>query len=55
FVLCDALNYDRWHICNPACSLEKALELPIYKFLKDALVRKYGQVWYDELVQEVEG
>ncbi|WP_226388864.1 DUF3109 family protein [Penaeicola halotolerans] len=51
----DALNYDRWHICNPACSLGKALELPIYKFLKDALVRKYGQDWYDELVQEVEG
>lgn len=51
----DALNYDRWHICDPACQLGNSLQVPIYKFLKDALIRKYGEAWYEELVQEIEG
>ncbi len=50
----DALNYDRWHICSPACSLGSQFGVPIYKFLKDALIRKYGADWYDELVSEIE-
>lgn len=45
----EALNYDRWHICSPACDLGKELKVPVYKFLKEALVRKFGQDWYDEL------
>jgi len=28
--------------------------VPLYAFLKDALVRKYGQAWYDELLEEIE-
>lgn len=51
----DALNYDRWDICSPACSLGETLGVPVYKFLKDALVRKYGLEWYVKLVQEIEG
>lgn len=50
----DALNYDQWEICNPACSLGKELQVPVYKFLKDALIRKYGEQWYDELVMTIE-
>jgi len=50
----DALNYDRWHICSPACSLGKELSVPVYKFLKDPLIRKYGQDWYDRLVRLIE-
>jgi hypothetical protein len=50
----DALNYDRWDLCNPACSLGSQLGVPIYKFLKDALIRKYGESWYAELVREIE-
>jgi hypothetical protein len=50
----DALNYDRWNICNPACSLGRALGVPIYKFLKEPLIRKYGEAWYMELVEEIE-
>ena len=45
----DAVNYDRWHICNPACSLGEALKLPLYKFLKIPLIRKYGEKWYSKL------
>ena len=51
----DALNYDRWHICDPACQLGKSLQVPLYKFLKDALVRKYGEAWYADLLEEIEG
>jgi hypothetical protein len=51
----DALNYDRWDICSPACDFGAELKVPIYKFLKDALIRKYGEKWYAELVEEIEG
>ncbi|MEX2593127.1 MAG: DUF3109 family protein [Anditalea sp.] len=51
----EALNYDRWHICDAACVLGNKLGVPIYKFLKEALIRKYGESWYQELVQEIEG
>lgn len=51
----DALNYDRWDICSPACGLGKELNVPIYKFVKDALIRKYGEAWYEELVLDIEG
>jgi hypothetical protein len=50
----DAINYDRWNICNPACKLGKSLQVPVFKFLKDALVRKYGQKWYNELTLAAE-
>lgn len=44
-----ALNYHRWPICDPACALGKELQVPVYKFLKTALIRKYGEDWYAEL------
>lgn len=50
----EALNYDRWNICNPACSFGANLGVRIYQFLKEPLVRKYGEEWYGELVQEIE-
>ena len=50
----EALNYDRWHICNPACANGMDLGVPIYVFLKDALIRKYGIDWYNRLCAIVE-
>ena len=50
----EALNYNRWEICSPACSLGEKLGVPIYKFLKEPLIRKYGQSWYEELVEQIE-
>lgn len=50
----DALNYDRWEICSPACSHGEALKVPVYKFLKDPLIRKYGETWYEQLCKEIE-
>ena len=45
----DAVNYDQWHICDPACDLGKSLQVPLYKFLKIPLIRKYGMQWYKKL------
>ena len=45
----DALNYDRWDICSPACDLGAQLSVPVYQFLKEPLVRKYGEDWYKQL------
>lgn len=50
----DTLKYDRWDICSAACSKGEKEEIRIYEFVKSALVRKYGQDWYDELVAAVE-
>ncbi len=44
-----AINYHKWEICDDACSLGKELQVPIYKFLKHALIRKFGESWYKEL------
>lgn len=51
----EALNYHQWNICSPACSLGEQLGVPLYRFLKDALTRRYGQAWYAELVAQIEG
>ena len=45
----EALNYDRWDICNAACSFGEQLGVPVYKFLREPLIRKYGEGWYQEL------
>lgn len=44
-----AVNYSQWDICNAACSLGEELKIPVYKFTKDALIRKFGQEWYNEV------
>lgn len=49
-----AVNYDRWDICNDACTLGKELNVPVYKFVKEALIRKFGQAWYQELEKVAE-
>jgi hypothetical protein len=44
-----AVNYHKWPICNDACSLGRELKVPVYKFVKDALIRKFGEHWYAQL------
>lgn len=41
-----AVNYHKWHICDDACTLGKELQVPVYKFVKEALVRKFGEDWF---------
>jgi Protein of unknown function (DUF3109) len=50
----EALNYDRWSICKAACKLGDTLKVPVFKFLKESLTRKYGQEWYKELEMAAE-
>lgn len=49
-----AVNYHKWHICSDACSLGAELQVPVYKFVKEALVRKFGIEWYEELEKVAE-
>src|SRR5690606_19690125 len=46
----DALNYEpRKTLCKPACKLGKSLKVPVYRFLKVPLIRKYGEAFYETL------
>ena len=45
----DAVNYNKWTICAPARELGFKMGTPVYKFLKEPLIRKYGEDWYKEL------
>lgn len=42
-----AVNYHRWPICDGALSCGAGLDLSVLRFCKDALIRKFGQAWYD--------
>ena len=44
-----ALNYHKWEICSDACTLGRELKVPIYKFVKTPLIRKYGEEFYQTL------
>lgn len=45
------LQYHRWNICRPAVKKGRELNLRIYQFLKDPLIRRFGKEWYDELCE----
>jgi len=47
----DAVNYSKWDVCKPACACGEKLDVPVYKFLKAPLIRKYGKGWYKQLEQ----
>lgn len=44
-----AVNYHRWDVCKAAVLLGRKENLPVYKFLKEPLIRKFGEDWYAEL------
>lgn len=45
-----AINYHKWHICAPALIEGKKRGEPLYVYLKDPLIRKFGKDWYSKLV-----
>ncbi|QES90769.1 DUF3109 family protein [Rhizosphaericola mali] len=48
----EMLNYEpreEDHLCNPACQLGEELKVPVYKFLKEPIIRKYGTEFYEAL------
>ncbi len=50
----EAVNYHQWHICEPARINGKELQLPVHAFLKEAIIRKYGENYYTQLKAELE-
>jgi len=51
------LNYHRWDICQPAVEHGRKLGLRVYQFLREPLIRRFGETWYHELeimAQELE-
>lgn len=50
----EVLNYERWSICAAACKAGEKAKLPVFRFVKDALIRKYGISFYEELEAAVE-
>lgn len=50
----DAVNYNKWDVCKPACECGKKLDVPVYKFLKEPLIRKYGKAWFKALEKSAE-
>ena len=47
----DAVNYHKWHICNKALEKGYREKLPLYLFMEEALIRKYGRSWFNRLVK----
>ncbi|MBT3302602.1 MAG: DUF3109 family protein [Bacteroidetes bacterium] len=51
-----SVSYNEWHICSPARVLGKQEGVPLYVFLKDALIRRFGISWYtqmDEIADDI--
>lgn len=44
-----AVNYHRWRICKAAVALGNKEGVRVYQFLKEPLIRKFGEAWYNEL------
>lgn len=49
-----ALNYHKWDICSSALEKGKKLSIPLYEFLKEPLIRRFGDKWYKELLSEID-
>lgn len=47
------LNYNRWTVCKMAIAKGEQENLPLYKFLRDPLIRRFGKAWYQELLETV--
>jgi len=45
----EAWNYDRWEICAAACVHGKKESIPLHQFVKDAIIRKKGEAFFEEL------
>lgn len=49
-----AVNYHRWKICKAAEVLGRKEGVRVYRFLREPLIRCFGEAWYDELVHTAE-
>ena len=49
-----AVNYHRWNVCKAAVALGQSKHVAVYQFLKEPLIRKFGEDWYAELEKVAE-
>ena len=47
------LNYNRWDVCKMAVANGVLEDMPLYVFLRDPLIRRFGETWYQELLDTV--
>ncbi|KWW32087.1 MAG: hypothetical protein AUK63_183 [bacterium P3] len=47
-----AVNYHRWDVCRNASQCGAASGVPLYRYLREPLIRKFGRQWYDELLAQ---
>ena len=47
------LNYNRWVVCKEAVVKGTQEDIYLYQFLKDPLIRRFGEAWYQELLDTV--
>ena len=46
-----AINYHQWSICRPAVKLGRKEGVPLYRFLREPLIRRFGEEWYNEVCE----
>ena len=46
-----AVNYHRWSVCRPALKLGRKEGVPLFRFLREPLIRKFGEAWYQEMCE----
>ena len=44
------LNYNRWEVCKMAVAKGRQKNIPLYQFLREPLIRRFGEDWYQELL-----
>lgn len=49
-----AVNYHQWEVCSSARKRGAETGVPLYQYLKEPLIRRFGQEWYEELVEEID-
>lgn len=49
-----SVNYHEWDVCRCAVVKGQTCGQPLYRYLKEPLIRKFGQAWYDELVEQID-
>jgi hypothetical protein len=45
----EAVNYDKWHICDPARELGEKMNVTVFDFTRAALLRRYGEEYCNKL------
>ena len=51
--LFETMSYDKWDICSAACVKGEKEKIHVYEFAKDAIIRKYGEAFYEQLKEAV--